>query len=199
VREASEHRRPSTVDTRATDELRYIRQTMAAASTFTAIPGPWTMGIGVTALGATVLAARMGTPEGWLAIWLIEAVLAILLGIAGIWLKARRTLSPLTAPPGRRFLAGYLAPLVSGAALTPVLALAGRFDLLPGVWLLLYGTAAVAGGVSSIKPVRWAGGAFMTLGLVALWVPEYADVLLAAGFGGIHIVFGWVVTRRYGD
>jgi hypothetical protein len=39
----------------------------------------------------------------------------------------------------------------------------------------------------------------MVLGAVALFCPaSWGDALLAAGFGGLHIVFGSVIARKYG-
>jgi hypothetical protein len=40
---------------------------------------------------------------------------------------------------------------------------------------------------------------FLALGSLATLAPlRFADPLLAIGFGGFHIVFGWVIARRYG-
>jgi hypothetical protein len=39
----------------------------------------------------------------------------------------------------------------------------------------------------------------MVLGTVALFCPaDWANALLAAGFGGLHIFFGAVIARKYG-
>jgi hypothetical protein len=39
----------------------------------------------------------------------------------------------------------------------------------------------------------------MVLGGVALLTPAaWADALLAAGFGGFHIVYGAIIARKYG-
>jgi hypothetical protein len=43
------------------------------------------------------------------------------------------------------------------------------------------------------------GAGFLVLGTVALLGPAaWGDVLLAAGFGGLHVVCGIVIARRYG-
>jgi len=86
-----------------------------------------------------------------------------------------------------------------GAALTAVLAVHGQFSLLPGVWLLCYGAAVMTGGSFSVKAVPTTGLGFMALGAAAFMAPaSWGDALMAAGFGGLHIVSGCLIARRYG-
>jgi hypothetical protein len=74
----------------------------------------------------------------------------------------------------------------------------GAFALLPGVWLLLYGTAVVAGGAFSVAAVPVMGAGFLGVGLVAVLFPGMGDVCMAAGFGGLQIGFGVLIARRHG-
>jgi hypothetical protein len=85
-----------------------------------------------------------------------------------------------------------------GALLTLVLVRADLHSALPGTWLLLYGTGVVTGGAFSVRVVPIMGLCFMALGTVALLAPGWSELLLAAGFGGLHIIFGLIIARRYG-
>src|SRR5262249_6661973 len=144
------------------------------------------------------LAARQGSPLGWLLIWLGEALIAAsVTGGAVVW-KARQARGSLLSRPGRRFVLGPLPPLAPGALPAPAV-LAGRGRPLPaGLWLLLYGTAVVTGGAFSVRIVPVMGLGFMALGTVALFVPGWGNLLLAAGFGGLNLVCGLLIARRHG-
>jgi len=183
----------------AMDNLRFIRETMERSASFTAVPGAGGMVIGLSALAAAVLASRQATPGGWLAVWLWEAVLACLIGVAGAALKSRRVRMPLLSGPGRKFIWGFAPPLMVGALLTVALSRAGLFGPVAGTWLLLYGAGVVTGGAASVRVVPVMGLAFMTLGAGALFAPAgWANWLLAAGFGGLHLLFGAIITVKYG-
>lgn len=181
------------------EDLSFIRDTMARAGSFTAVPGWGGVAMGVTALVAGWLAAARTDPMEWLAIWLAEAVVAI--GLGGLFLvrKAAATGTPLPRRAARLFAGGFAPPLAAGVILTPVLLQAGRPDLLPGLWLLLYGAAVTAAGAFSVPAVPVMGVVFMALGATSLWLaPAAGNLLLVIGFGGAHIVFGLVIARRYG-
>src|SRR5437660_144643 len=75
----------------------------------------------------------------------------------------------------------------------------GLTSRLPGCWLLLYGVAITAGGTLSVRVVPLLGVLFMVLGAAAFAAPAtYGDTFMAAGFGGLHIIFGLIIARNYG-
>jgi hypothetical protein len=184
---------------RAMDNLSFIRSTMERATAFTAVPGWGGVAMGVTALLATVLASNSPSVNQWLAVWLSASGLAFAIGGWAMVMKARRAGTTVMSYSGRRFVLSYVPPLAVGALLTLVLVRAGLYSALPGTWLLLYGTGVVTGGAFSVRVVPIMGLCFMALGAIALLAPpEWGELLLAAGFGGLHIIFGLIIARRYG-
>jgi hypothetical protein len=190
---------PIEIHAHAMDNLRYIRRTMERAGSFTAVPGLGGVLMGSTALAAAWLAGPGTSSRSWLAVWLAEAALALIVGILAAAVKSRRARLPLLSGPGRKFVAGFAPAMVAGAVLSAVLFRSGMGSLLPGMWLLLYGTGVVAGGWASVRIVPLMGACFMTVGAAALlWSASPGDILLAAGFGGLHIVFGTIIAVKYG-
>ena len=190
---------PAGLHTRAMDNLSFIRQTMENATSFTAVSGWGVSIVGVTAFGAALIARRQGVPAAWLGIWLGEAVLSFAIACGAMLRKARASRQPLFSMPGKRFALSFSPPLVVGLLLTVALWHHGLYEAMPGMWLLVYGTGIVTGGAFSVRVVPVMGLCFMALGAAALFLPfAWRDWLMAAGFGGLHIVFGIIIARRYG-
>jgi hypothetical protein len=194
-------RRPERPDLQehAISDLRFIRETMERAGSLTAIPGWGQVAIGVTALAAAAVASRFRTPGPWVATWIVEAGLALAIGAVTMAYKSSRAGVPLFNEAGRRFALSFSLPILAGAILTGVLYRAGQIAPIPGMWLLLYGTAVATGGAFSVGIVPVMGFSFMIAGVIALFLPPAAgNLVMAAAFGGLHLVFGWVIARRYG-
>ena len=192
-------REPIPIDARAADHLRYIRETMENAAEFTAVPGWGGVAMGVTALVAAFVASRQATPLAWLIVWLFEAFVAVAIAAPAAATKAHRANSALFSGPGRKFVLSFAPPIVAGGFLTYSLYHAGAFFALPGVWLLLYGTAIVTGGAFSVRVVPVMGLCLMLLGAAALFAPaSWGDAFMAAGFGFVQMAFGWWIARHYG-
>jgi hypothetical protein len=186
------------INDRAVRDLRYIRDTMERAGSFTAVPGWGFVLMGATALLTILLTFRIQSRELWFLAWMGEAVLASAIGILGTMRKAK-TQRAFLQGPGRKFTMSLFPALVGGAILTAALYQQQIFGLMPGVWLLLYGVAVMSCGTYSVKVVPLMGVGFFVLGTVALFLPwNWALWCMAAGFGVLQIVFGGVIARRYG-
>ncbi len=190
---------PVSLQDRAMDNLRFIRETMERAASFTAVPGWGGVWIGASALIAAFAASREPTLDAWLAVWLAEGMLGLAIGVLAMKHKAERIGEPLLAPPARKFALGFAPPLAAGAVLTAVLVHAGLRQAIPSTWLMLYGAGIVSGGAFSVPIVPVMGVCFLSLGAAAALLPgSFGDLALAAGFGGLHLVFGFLIARRYG-
>jgi hypothetical protein len=180
-------------------DLRFIRDTMERSASFTAVPGWGQVVLGLTALAAAWLASRPSNSAAWLKIWLAEALLAALIAFLSMRWKANRRGLPLFTGPGRKVALGLFPPLIAGALLTFLLQRAGLDSALAPAWLLLYGAGIITGGAYSVSIVPVMGLCFMATGALAVAAPAaWANWFLAAGFGGLHIVFGFLIARRHG-
>jgi hypothetical protein len=189
---------PPALHERAMDNLRYIRETMERASSFTGISGWGEVAIGVTAVAAAFIAH--GKPfKTWISIWAVDAFISLLIAGWSMDRKSRKLGMPLFSGPGRKVAFSLFPPILAGALLTVIFYQAGLTNYIPGVWLLLYGTGVVTGGMFSVRVVPIMGVCFMVLGGAALFGPAaLTDWCMALGFGLLHIVFGVIIARRYG-
>lgn len=191
--------KPIPIHEHAIDNLRFIRETMERASSFTAVPGWGGAAMGATAIVAALLGFLQSDERQWLAVWLIEALLAIGIGMYSMHRKAVAGGSSVLSAPARKFALGFAPPLFAGAVVTLALADAGHIKLLPGIWLLLYGAAVMTGGAFSVRVVPVMGMCFTGLGAVCLFSPAaWGNWFLLMGFGVLHLVFGVLIARRYG-
>jgi len=184
---------------RAVDDLAFIRDAMESTTRFTAVPGRGGLLMGTIGLAGAGVAMTQTAPTRWLATWCCAAVLGFAVACFFTVRKARAADLPILSGPGRKFALSLAPSLAVGAILTGPLFLAGEARLLPAVWLLLYGTAVLAAGVFSIRVVPVMGLCFLILGTAAAISPAgTGDLYMAAGFGGLHLIFGFLIARRYG-
>jgi len=172
---------------------------MERSASFTAVPGWGQVILGLTALASAWLAARQSNSAAWLKVWLAEALLAALIAVISTRWKANRRGLPLFTGPGRRVALGLFPPLIAGALITFLLDRAALDSALAPAWLLLYGAGIITGGAYSVSIVPVMGLCFMATGAIAVVAPAaWANWFLAAGFGGLHIIFGFLIARRHG-
>jgi hypothetical protein len=191
---------PPALHAHAMDQLRFIRSTMERAGAFTAIPGWGGVIMGLTALAAAALA---GPPRNddlrWFVIWLADALIASVIAVVTIVRKARASGFALGGTIARRFALASAPPLTAGVILTAVFARSDLLARLPGCWLLLYGVGLTTGGAFSVRAIPIMGLWFMALAVGAFVAPvAWGHYFMAAGFGGLHIIFGLLIARRYG-
>jgi hypothetical protein len=189
---------------------------MARTGTFTAVPGWGGVAMGATAVAAAALAAAQATVWDWLLVWTAAAHVAVVIGVWTTWAKARRGGDPLLSGAGRKFVLGLAPPLFVGLVLTIAIygveagasgealaeqspLLTASRQLLPGLWMLLYGAGVASAGMFSIRLIPMMGSLFMLAGVLALLAPAaWGDAFMAGAFGGLHVVFGLLIARRHG-
>ncbi len=190
---------PAAPHLHALENLRYIRETMEHSGSFTAVPGWGGAVMGLAAIVAAVAAPAPNSGWPWLATWLVAALVAILVGAWATARKVRAATVPILSRPAQKFALSLAPPLVAGALLTVALYHAGLLSALPGMWLLLYGAGVMTAGAFSVRVVPIMGICLMAVGTVALFSPPaWGNWFLGAGFGGLQVLFGIIIARRYG-
>lgn len=181
------------------DNLRFIRETMERAGTFTAVSGWGQVVMGLTAIAAAILGSRAPDPSTWLAVWLAEAGIAGGISVASMTIKSHAANMPLFSGPMRKLVLSFSPPIAAGCVLTLALHGTAGFATVPAIWMLLYGAGVISAGTYSVPIVPVMGAAFMAVGGIALIAPvSWMTALLIASFGGLHILFGILIARRHG-
>ncbi len=186
---------------RSTDELRFVRGGAERQGSFTGVSGTGLMLVGAIACGAWWWGRGMRfdlDAPSLLAIWLSSAFAAVVVTVWAVREKADQRRQSLRKGAGRRFLIAFLPTVLAGVVLTVLFFVRDQTGWLPGTWLTLYGAAVAAGGATSVKPVPIMGALFMLLGVAAFLHPGRSPLLLLAGFGVLHLAFGWLLRTRYG-
>lgn len=190
---------PPEISARAMDNLRFIRETMEAAGTFTAVSGWGQVVMGVTAVIAAQVAERFGHGKDWAIVWAAEAFLALLISVWFMYIKARSASMPLLTGTARKMLFSFTPVFVVGMVVTLALMQRGLYDLLPAIWMLIYGSGVVSAGAFSVRIIPVMGAAFIAVGGAALFAPAaWSAALMTLTFGVLHMAFGLIIARRYG-
>ena len=118
----------------AEDNLRFIRDAMARAADFTAVPGVGGALMGLTALATAVASGPPAAGPRWLTLWLADAAIAAAIGTVATVRKGRRLGLSLFGAAGRRFALAFAPPIVAAVVLTIAFAREGLIGRLPGSW-----------------------------------------------------------------
>jgi len=183
------------IDSHAATTLQYIRNSMEAA-TAVAVPGSAGIAMGVVGLLAALFSSTPALHRHWFGIWLVAAIVAAVLGGSLIMRPSPVRGLTLSGTPFRKFALCLLPSLFAGTVLTGVLWSHSILQAIPGTWLLLYGCGLIAASVPTTRMIGVMGALFIKLGIVALLLPESMQILmLGIGFGGLHVVFGFLIGR----
>ena len=188
------------IQDKAHENLRFIREAMEGASSFTAVSGWGLVAIGVLGCIGFLLSRPFTGGVTWIYIWLGTAAPAVLVGVLSIVWKAKKRNADLFSAAARKFALNLAPPLVAALLITVAFMRTGEPASIGGLWLLLYGVGVVTGGSASVRSVPVMGMGFFALGAAALFLPAgFTPWMMLAGFGGLHIGFGiYIACRHHG-
>lgn len=189
----------------ARENLLYIRKTLEAAGTLTAVPGRCLMSAGLIAIaGALVNGFVTGAPwtgpfpQAALATWGVVLGLSLAIVLRGIYRKSLQLCAPIRLPLVRKLLWSLCPGLFVGGLLTHMAVSTGALDWLPVIWLGCYGAAVTNGGQVSVAAVRYMGLCFLLAAAGAAVSPSRLGLAwLVLGFGWLHLAYGAYIAWRH--
>lgn len=184
------------MDSHAAATLSYIRASMERAGSV-ALPGSAGFAMGSIGCIAAALSLLPPLQNHWLPLWLAAAVPAMCIGAALVARPGSLRYSVLAGTPLRRFVLCLVPGLFAGAVTTAVLWSAELTRPVRGLWLISYGCALISASAVTTRMLTRMGCAFAVLGAVALIAGDVQqNLLMGAGFGGLHLAFGIVIGRE---
>lgn len=179
---------------KALQNLAFVRETMENAGAFTTVPGWGTVAIGFSAMVTSFITIFIHDPIIWMSIWLVEAFIAISIGLYSICYKNNKLGLSILHGIGMRFMINLCVPIFAAVPLSFILWKHNLTFHMPDVWLLLYGTSIITAGSYSLRLVLFMGCSFFALGCTGMLIPAIPkDALMFFGFGVLHCLFGMLI------
>lgn len=124
-------------------------------------------------------------------IWSLVFVAAIVTVAFFSWRKARKHKISAWNSLAARMILSQVPLIVVAGFLTKAMGMKGYYDLIPAMWLGIYGTVLYSFSYFTGFEHKIEGSLFIILGIIAGFASHIvALALLGIGFGGIHIMAG---------
>jgi hypothetical protein len=151
----------------------------------------------VTIMGSVVLRLgllRLAFPANFIVVWSAVFGIAFASHLLFTFGRARQRGELVWSRQARTILLAVLPAFTAALIVTALIWRLGRPDLLPAVWLTLYGCGVLATSFFAPRSIAWLGGTCFALGAIALLAPyTYPILTMAIGFGVTHVGFGVAV------
>ena len=132
---------------------------------------------------------------------LTDALVVLILSIATSLIlsvrKAKKNGIVIWSPVSRRLLINLMIPLISGGLFTIILFIRNDFGMIVPGLLIFYGLALVNAGKFTYGEVFYLGLLEIMTGLLAAIFSDHGIWFWVLGFGILHIVYGFVMYRKY--
>ena len=130
-----------------------------------------------------------------------DALLVLILSIITTYLFTQRLSMKQGVkhwdPAAKRLLLNLCIPLVTGGLYSWLLIQHQRIDLILSSMLIFYGMALLNASHHTRTEIRHLGILEVLLGLLAALYSDYGLLFWAIGFGGLHIVYGFLFYFKY--
>jgi len=113
------------------------------------------------------------------------------------WRKARHNKLPIWDLTAKRLTVNMLIPLVTGGLFILAMYQYNEWKFIVPACLIFYGLALVNASKYTLTDVRYLGLLQVLLGLINTQFVGYGLYFWAAGFGLLHIIYGFVMWWKY--
>lgn len=133
----------------------------------------------------------------FLKIAVVTFVAAFVLSFFFTYMRSRKNNVPIWGHTARRLMINVIIPMAVGGIFIYKMMEFGFYALIAPACLLFYGLALVNASKYTLGEIRYLGYGQLILGILNLWLPGYGLYFWAAGFGVLHIVYGFVMWWKY--
>jgi len=195
-----------------TEDLRTIRQMMEKSTKFMSLNGLSLVFAGIIALiGAAFAQTFLLLPHAFtdfdhitdvrILLLLADAMVVFALAVGIItffcWRKAKKNHQSLFNSVTLRASYNLFVPLVAGGIFSLILILRGDIAIVAATTLIFYGLALINASKYTYSEIHFLGICQVITGLLAAIFPYHGILFWSIGFGGLHIVFGAIMWKKY--
>ena len=190
----------------AEENLRVIREVMERSTKYSTFSGLSGVLAGVASIiGCLVTWTLLSHPpntDGFRIPFFLTWTVVILFSITADYLimkrRAVRVGKRIVSRLGKQMVYAAGPGLGTGALLTLWLLQHDMLTSIYSIWMLCYGIAVCAVGQFSQREVKVLGAAFLLAGAMTMLLPSLGLFMIAVTFGGFHIIYAIVMSRRDG-
>lgn len=202
------------------EELKHIRKVMDRSARFLSLSGWSGVWAGVVALAGAAAAHKIlkvyyqsvgGLNAGFnlniesyaicVCRLLILSILIFVVAFIGAfiftYIKNKKENIPIWNPASKKLLISLALSIGVGAVFCLGLLRQNDIQYIVPVMLLVYGFALINSSRYTLTDVRYLGCCEVVLACVCLFYPQYSLWFCAAGFGVLHIIYGFIMWNKY--
>jgi len=197
------------------EDLQHIRSMMERSSRFISLSGISGIIAGIVALIAAFIAYELIINDGGdyfenkhinlsgslinklMVICLVTLIVAIFFGIYFTIQKSKRNKLTVWNSLSKKLLMSLLIPLIAGGIFCLALFYHNYLGFIAPSMLIFYGLALMNASKYTFNDVEYLGYCELVLGLTALFLVGYGLIFWAIGFGLLHIIYGFVMQKKY--
>jgi hypothetical protein len=128
---------------------------------------------------------------------IVVLAVAIISAFFFTWRKARQNNLPVWDLASKRLIANMLVPIISGGLFILAMLQHDEWSYVVPASLIFYGIALVNAGKYTLSDIRYLGYCEIILGLISTQFIDFGLYFWAAGFGVLHIIYGFVMWLKY--